>query len=132
VTTYEPGLYYMSRFGGEVRKLLGTSPPQADLFQDDAVLPKDRWSYKVIWSRDKKREGQTFACNAKSFKTWGCLPENQDWWRRAEAGEVRYFWPLGFWIDGGEIMVPAEENEIGTVPERRFPAQALRDFLGRR
>ena len=132
-STYEPGLYYMNRRGSEVRKLLGNPPPQAELFLDSQVLPEDRWAYQVIWTGDKGRQGKTFSCLAKSFKAWGSLLADQDWWERVEAGRVRYFAPFDLWLDedADEVTIPSGDCDCGCGREleQRAPASDLREFL---
>lgn len=131
MTTYEPGLYYMSRKGGEVRKLLGERPPQADLFKDFTVLPDGRWAYTVIWSPDKNRRGMTFTCLAKSFQAWGSLLTDQDWWKRVEDGTVRYFAPLDIWLDeeADLIVVPTTSCDCEYREGFQVSAKDLREFL---
>ena len=141
--TWKPGVYYRNKDYNlnEIRVLEGHPPTQGGLFSKSLVLPEDRWKYRVVWSLNTGRIGSVFEVTTRTFKTWAEPDPEQGWWRRVENGELVYHDTLHFWHDrvSDEGIIRMDDRQCGmcgewTIPDEgiRFPASALRAFLGGR
>jgi hypothetical protein len=140
---WSPSVYYRNKDFtlNEIRVLEGVPPEQGGLFAKNLVLGDERWKYRVVWSLNTGRIGARFEVTPKTFKGWAEPDPKQEWWKRVERGELVYHDTLYFWHDrvSDEGIITAEDRQCGMcgewdIPDAgvRFPASALRAFLGGR